>query len=100
MGLTALFGTIHGSHYIISANFYIYLQYFQQKIFSFSKISRSQTDSQCSKLGSKDDVAPSYPVILTCRGQGHPRQYIRTVWIPFVCPQTLLLPRREPWAWD
>ena len=39
MGLTALFGTIHGSHYTISANFYLYLQYFQQKVFNFSKIS-------------------------------------------------------------
>ena len=39
--LTVLFGTIHGSHCIIWANFYLYLQYFQQKIFSFSKISKS-----------------------------------------------------------
>ena len=30
IGLTALFGTIHGSHYTISTNFYFYLQYFQQ----------------------------------------------------------------------
>ena len=37
MGLTALFGTIHGSHCTISAEFYIYLQYSQQKIFNFSK---------------------------------------------------------------
>ena len=29
MGLTALFGIIHGSHCTISANFYFYLQYFQ-----------------------------------------------------------------------
>ena len=29
MGLTALFGTIHGSYSTISTNFYIYLQYFQ-----------------------------------------------------------------------
>ena len=29
MDSTALFGIIHGSHYTISANFYIYLQYFQ-----------------------------------------------------------------------
>ena len=29
MSLIALFGTIHGSHCIILANFYIYLQYFQ-----------------------------------------------------------------------
>ena len=27
---TTLFGTVHGSHHIISANFYFYLQYFQQ----------------------------------------------------------------------
>ena len=44
MGLTALFNTIYESHYIISANFYFYLQYFQQKVFSFSKISGFQTN--------------------------------------------------------
>ena len=44
IGSTALFSIIHGSHYIISANFYLYLQYFQQKVFSFSKINKSQTD--------------------------------------------------------
>ena len=42
-----LFGTIHGSHYTILANFYLYLQYFQQKVFNFSKISGSQTDPKC-----------------------------------------------------
>ena len=42
-GPTALFGTIHGFHCTISANFYLYLQYFQQKIFNFSKINGSQT---------------------------------------------------------
>ena len=42
-GPTALFGTIHGFHYTISINFYLYLQYFQQKIFNFSKINGSQT---------------------------------------------------------
>ena len=31
MGSTALFGTIHGFHYTILANFYFYLQYFQKK---------------------------------------------------------------------
>ena len=36
MGPSALFGTIYEFHYIISANFYLYLQYFQQKVFSFS----------------------------------------------------------------
>ena len=45
IGLTVLFGTDHRSHCTISTNFYIYLQYFQQKVFSFSKISGSQTDS-------------------------------------------------------
>ena len=44
-GPIALFDTIHESHYTISANFYLYLQYFQQKVFNFSKISGSQTDS-------------------------------------------------------
>ena len=43
IGLTALFDTIHKFHYTISANFYIYLQYFQQKVFNFSKINGSQT---------------------------------------------------------
>ena len=44
MGLTALFGTIYGFHCIISINFYLYLQYFQQKFSSFSKINESQMD--------------------------------------------------------
>ena len=50
MGLTALFDTIHGPHCTISANFYIYLQYFRQKVFNFNKISRSQTDPTSNKL--------------------------------------------------
>ena len=41
---TALFNTIHRSYYTIPVNFYIYLQYFQKKIFSFNKINGSQTD--------------------------------------------------------
>ena len=40
MSHITLFGTIHRSHYTISVNFYLYLQYFQQKKFSFSKINR------------------------------------------------------------
>ena len=44
MGPTALFGTIHRSYFTIPTNIYIYLQYFQQKVFSFSKISGSQID--------------------------------------------------------
>ena len=51
MSLIALFGTIYGSHYTISVKFYLYLQYFQQKNFSFSKISESQTNTTFSKLG-------------------------------------------------
>ena len=44
MSPAAPFGTIYGSHCTISANFYFYLQYFQQKTFSFNKISGFQTD--------------------------------------------------------
>ena len=40
------------------------------------------------------------PVILACRGQGRPRQYILAVWIPFIRPRALLPPRRGPWAWN
>ena len=43
MGLIAFFGIIHGHHCTISDNFYLYLQYFQQKVFNFSKISEFQT---------------------------------------------------------
>ena len=38
MDPNAFFDTIYGSHGTISANFYLYLQYFQQKVFSFSKM--------------------------------------------------------------
>ena len=46
MGLIALFDTIYESHCTISVNFYLYLQYFQQKVFNFSKISGFQTNPQ------------------------------------------------------
>ena len=46
MGPTTLFGTIHEFYYTISTNFYLYLQYFQQIFFNFSKINGSQTDSK------------------------------------------------------
>ena len=46
MDLTTFFGIIHESHYTISANFYLYLQYFQRKVFSFSKISGFQMDTR------------------------------------------------------
>ena len=45
IGSTAFFGTIYESHCTISTNIYLNIQYFQQKVFSFSKISGSQTDS-------------------------------------------------------
>ena len=45
MSSTALFDIIHGFYYTILTNFYLYVQYFQQKFFSFSKINGSQTDS-------------------------------------------------------
>ena len=44
MRLTVFFCIIYGSHYTILTNFYLYLQYFFQKIFSFSKITRFQID--------------------------------------------------------
>ena len=44
------------------------------------------------------DVVPSSLVILACRGQGCPRQYILAVQIPFICPRALRPPRRGPWA--
>ena len=44
IGLIAFFDPIYESHCTISANFYLYLQYFQQKISNFSKINESQTD--------------------------------------------------------
>ena len=37
-----LFVIIYRFHCTISVNFYLYLQYFQQKLFSFNKISGSQ----------------------------------------------------------
>ena len=49
MGSTTLFGIIYGSYYTISVNFYLYLQYFQQKNFNFSKINKSQIDPKCRK---------------------------------------------------
>ena len=44
MSLIAFFGTIHGPYCTILINFYLYLQYFQLKVFSFNKISGFQTD--------------------------------------------------------
>ena len=41
MDLIVFFDTTHGSYCTILANFYLYLQYFQQKIFNFYKIKRN-----------------------------------------------------------
>ena len=35
--LTVLFSIIHNPHYTISVNFYLYIQYFQQKKFQFQQ---------------------------------------------------------------
>ena len=45
--LTALFGIIHRFYCIILVNFYLHLQYFQQKNFNFNKISESPIDPKC-----------------------------------------------------
>ena len=47
---------------------------------------------------SSGDVTLFSPMILACRGQGRPRQYILAVWIPFIRPRALLPPRCGPWA--
>ena len=44
------------------------------------------------------NMALSPSVILVCRGQGRPRQYILAVWIPFVRHRAFLPPRHGPWA--
>ena len=46
---------------------------------------------------SSGDVTLFSPMILACRGQGRPQQYILAVWIPFIRPRALL-PQRGPWA--
>ena len=47
MGTTALFDVIYRCHCTILVNFYLYLQYFQQKVFNFSKISKFQSEPKC-----------------------------------------------------
>ena len=44
IGFIELFGIIYEFYCTISTNFYLYLQYFQQKVFSFNKIRESQID--------------------------------------------------------
>ena len=43
-------------------------------------------------------VALSPSMILVCREQGCPQQYILVVWTFFVHPRTFLSPRYGPWA--
>ena len=50
MSFIVLFDTIHEPYYIISTNIYLYLQYFQQKIFNFNKINEFQTDPNSDKI--------------------------------------------------
>ena len=64
MGPIAFFGTIHESHCTISANFYLYLQYFQQKVFNFSKISGFQTNHWNYLWYLGDDEFPFKPSFL------------------------------------
>ena len=76
-----IFATIHGSHYTISANFYLYLQYFQQKVFSFSKISKSQTN-------------PQWCLSLFCASQGefNGRWHLSSKgnWLPVILLSTVI----------
>jgi len=44
MSPIAFFGTIYESHCTIPTNIYLYLPYFQQKVFNFNKINEFQTD--------------------------------------------------------
>ena len=44
MSPIVFFGIIHEFYCTILANFYLYLQYFQQKKFNFSKINGSQME--------------------------------------------------------
>ena len=50
------------------------------------------------KWMSSGDVSLFSPMILACRGQCRPRQYVLAVWIPFIRSRALLPPRRGPWA--
>ena len=58
---TVLFGIIHESLYTISANFYFYLQYFQQKVFNFKNISVFQLDPECPRTHSTQDYKKIKP---------------------------------------
>ena len=69
MGPTTLFDTIHMSHYIISNNFYLYLQYFQQKKSSFSKISRFETDPKYKKKKMNKSKKSSKRIGVNCMKQ-------------------------------
>ena len=62
MGLTALFGTIHGSHYTILANYYIYLQYFQQKNFQFQQNKKIPNGSDIDYLTAIETLKHKQPL--------------------------------------
>ena len=83
MGSTALFDTIHESYCTISANFYLYLQYFQQKIFYFSKISEFQTDPK---------VNLECPSLLSLKKRSH----LSSIYVQPTCPLPSLLSRFNP----
>ena len=54
----ALFGTIHESYCTIFTNFYIYLQYFQNKFFNFSKINEFQTENCAPQQANSRVIVP------------------------------------------
>ena len=58
---TVLFGIIYESLYTISANFYFYLQYFQQKVFNFKNISVFQLDPEYPRIHSTQDYKKIKP---------------------------------------
>ena len=97
MSSTALFCTIYGSYCTISTNIYLYLQYFQQKVFNFSKISGSQTDPQSTtsdffllieyfEISNTFDKSWLSLPLLTCHvkmGFSHEREDSLVVWRKF-----------------
>ena len=63
MGPITLFGTIYESHCIISNNFYLYLQYFQLKIFSFNKIADLKRTLTYAYKCKQDTLGPEESVL-------------------------------------
>ena len=73
----ALFGVIHGSHCTISANFYLYLLYFQQKNFNFNFSTHTRTQSMLPTSLSQGSF-PSIPRII-------PRIFSSFMWKKIMC---------------